>query len=373
MAPIVTPNFDINALLAGSAEVYVSENETTPPGIGYPITQSQASTLEAVQGSLVDAVSIKALNGVNLLGAASDPAPAIGTTRLIGAAAAGGFLKELTFKTWTPKPELTAVFEVEGTYTLKTYLEGTDTPASLFIQHFGRVAEFKFSEAKASMTGTGNADGNVLTYTWSIENDSDDNKRKGYTVFTIADGSNFTVQIAQTGGKQAVRGFNSQWALYGDGLISRDAIGYEQTQEVERLRISAVLPAVKLFRIDTSSILTFTCFSVSPEFIARLTENTVRVRSGAAGSHAAYKEVSVSQGSQVEEFAICVRMDDAPTEKGKQTQIIFPNVGITGNVRIPLARTPQGTEVQAESLYSPIIGSNAIIQTQTDEFVWSPS
>ena len=376
--------FDINAILAGSAEVYISRKDSVPPALGYPITTSQDSTLEEIgsgTGNPLSTFTVTRDGVVDLmLDTNSSVGEADGKSRIIGSSAAGAFLKSLRFEISGQSPSLSAVIETSGSFATKTMLEDIATGGSLYIQYFGRVAEFQFSVYNAasmplganSVSGSGAADGDELVYTWNIGNASDTDRLRAYTLFQIPPGGTFSVTGAQFGGNSEIVGYNSLWSVYGDGLISRDATGFQQNQEVQRLRLAAVLPAVKLFREDTTAVLTFTCFSLSPAFIARLTGNSV-IHHPAAGSganqiSAAYDEVSVTQGSNIEEFAVCMRMDDAPNESGKQSQLFFPSVGVTGNLNFAFARTPQGTAVELESLFSALWASNAIYQTQTDEW-----
>lgn len=375
--------FDQDAMLAGSAEVYISNRGTTPPALGYPITQSRASTLEdaGTAATKSDKVYIWPGAGSDILGgigakgqdkAPSSPvAPAAANATVFGSASDGMHLSDLEFVTHGPKPTLKATLKS----TVFTELDEVKL-GSLYIQVFGRTAEFIIKDATSTVDGDSITAGTSVSFEWALDNNTNDDIEKLYTLYQISTGRLFTVQGAKAGGQDKVDGFNSLWSRYGDGLISRDAIGLEQTQEIERLRIAAVLPAIKLYRQETSAILTFTCFSVSPEFVARIMGGSVQSVAGTGSQPgpkgvAAYDQVAPSLGVDVEEFAICVRMDDAPNENGKMSQVILPTAGITGNVRVPLARTPQGTEVTVEALYSPVWDGNFIYQTQTDTFVYT--
>ena len=197
---------------------------------------------------------------------------------------------------------------------------------------------------------------------------------KAYTLFQIPPAGMYTVRSADVGGRDSVTGYNSLWSRYGDGLISREAVNFSQNQTIERLEIAAVIPPVKLFRQGSESVLSFNCFSLSAAFVALLTGNEVEVfeaPQNVAGEDIgpAYQQVSVAQGSTVNEFGICLRMDDAPTEFGKQAQIYLPRVGVTGNITTGLARVPQGTPVEVASLYSALWETNALYMTQTN--AWS--
>lgn len=377
----VGADFNVDAILAGIANVFVSAKNVVPPDLGYPITQSQDSTLSGIgDASKEDAFAVTSGTGTTLLEDSDDTGVADNKTRIIGEAGDGLGLESLDFSTSGPAPTLVAKLIQAGTTNNKEKLEADSTGGSLYISYFGAVSEFTFIGADSNGDGAGKAkvegtagDGNTLTYTWVLSDDTEDVVRKAFNLYSIPPNVKYTIEAARANGKAAISGHNSKWSRYGDGLISRDVISFETTQEIERLRIAAVLPAVKLFRQESSSILSFTCFSFTPEFVARVLGNPALGERGVekfAGTtdQAAYEQVRAQQSSNVEEFAITLRLDDAPNELGKESQIYFPVVGVTGNVRLPIARTPQGTEIQVETLYSAIWGAPAIYMTQTDMF-----
>ena len=190
--------FDINAILAGSAEVYTAIEDTVPPVLGYPITKSDPGNIKdpSVIGLFQRGTGMTLWDGqpgtTSKVNDATDVVTAIesasGTPTLS--------LKAITFDISREKPTLRVQVEGNGSDAsaskgLADGLSNKSTPEterSLFIQYFGRSAEFPFklkaddnpNGAKEIVSGDA-ADPHTTTYVWEIDNESDANRFRAYT------------------------------------------------------------------------------------------------------------------------------------------------------------------------------------------------
>ena len=197
--------FDINAILAGSAEVYTAIEDTVPPVLGYPITRSDPGSIndDTVIGLFTRGTGMTLWDGMS--GTVSDPGGAVTAEIDIEDTTDNKLtLGAITFDISREKPTLKVklIGDAAAAAASKTLANKLSTATgndrrSLFIQYFGRSAEFPFEvitndnkdtnpngaiRIESAETAT---DPHETTYVWEIDNESDANRFRAYTLFQI--------------------------------------------------------------------------------------------------------------------------------------------------------------------------------------------